>query len=135
MTSARAATATGTIRQQPYDPCPVSPLVDVVFSRWTTPILWLLQHQGPMRFNELRERLGTITAKTLTERLRQLERDGLLIRTHHPQVPPRVDYEITDLGLSLSPIFRLMVEWSDDNMPLVRRAQRRYDDSGRPRPS
>lgn len=117
------------------DPCPVSPVVDVVFSRWTTPILWLLQQQGPLRFNELREQLGAITAKTLTQRLRQLERDGLVTRTLYPQVPPRVDYEVTDLGLSLSPMFRLMVRWSDDNMPDVRRAQRQYDHSGRPRPS
>ena len=135
MTSARSATITGPSHDGPYDPCPVSPVIDVVFSRWTTPILWLLQQQGPMRFNELREHLGTVTAKTLTQRLRQLERDGLLTRTHYPQVPPRVDYEITDLGLSLSPIFRLMVRWSNDNMPHVRTAQQRYDDSGRPQPS
>lgn len=88
-----------------------------------------------MRFNELRQQLGTVTAKTLTQRLRQLERDGLITRTHYPQVPPRVDYEITDLGLSLSPMFRLMVRWSDDHMPQVRSAQRQYDDSGRPQPS
>ena len=88
-----------------------------------------------MRFNELREQLGTITAKTLTQRLRQMERDGLVTRAYYPQVPPRVDYGITELGLSLSPMFRLMVRWSEANMPHVRGARQQYDDSGRPQPS
>ncbi len=118
-----------------YDPCPVSPVIDVVFSRWTTPILWLLQKQGPLRFNAIRDALGTITPKTLTQRLRQLERDGLTTRTFYPQVPPRVEYEITEIGLSLSPIFRQLVRWSSENMPSVNQARARYDQAGRPRPA
>jgi DNA-binding HxlR family transcriptional regulator len=118
-----------------FDPCPVSPVIDVVFSRWTTPILWLLQNRGPLRFNVIRDTLGTVTAKTLTQRLRQLERDGLITRTHYPEVPPRVEYEITELGLSLSPAFRLLTEWSSDNMPSVRQARARYDRTGRPMPT
>jgi DNA-binding HxlR family transcriptional regulator len=118
-----------------YDPCPVSPVIDVVFSRWTTPILWLLQNRGPLRFNAIRDTLGTITAKTLTQRLRQLERDGMITRTHYPEVPPRVEYEITELGLSLSPAFRLLIGWSSDNMPSVQQARARYDRSGRPMPA
>jgi len=118
-----------------YDPCPVSPVIDVVFSRWTTPILWLLQHRGPLRFNAIRDTIGTITAKTLTQRLRQLERDGLITRTHYPEVPPRVEYQITELGLSLSPAFRLLVGWSSDNMPSVQEARGRYDRAGRPMPA
>jgi DNA-binding HxlR family transcriptional regulator len=133
--SARSTVMADCGQRDSYDPCPVSPVIDLVFSRWTTPVLWLLQQHGPMRFSELREQLGAITAKTLTQRLRHLERDGLITRTHYPQVPPRVDYEITDLGRSLSPMFRLMVRWSDANMPDVRSAQQQYDDSGRPRPS
>jgi len=118
-----------------YDPCPVSPVVDVVFSRWTTPILWLLQNRGPLRFNAIRDTLQTVTPKTLTQRLRQLERDGLITRTYYPEVPPRVEYEITELGLSLSPAFRLLVGWSSDNMPSVHQARVRYDQAGRPSPA
>ncbi len=118
-----------------YDPCPVSPVIDVVFSRWTTPILWLLQKRGPMRFTAIRDALGTVTAKTLTQRLRQLERDGLTIRTLYPEVPPRVEYEITELGLSLSPIFRLLVRWSSDNIPTVNQARARYDQDARSAPA
>lgn len=79
--------------------------------------------------------LGTVTAKTLTQRLRQLERDGLITRTHYPEVHPRVEYEITELGLSLSPAFRLLADWSSDNMPSVQQARASYDRAGRPMPT
>jgi DNA-binding HxlR family transcriptional regulator len=129
------ATTSVPARDVRYDPCPVSPVIDVVFSRWTTPILWLLQNRGPLRFNAIRDTLATVTAKTLTQRLRQLERDGLVTRTYYPEVPPRVEYAITELGLTLSPAFRLLVGWSSDNMPSVHRARARYDQSGRPMPA
>ena len=121
--------------QDRYDPCPITPLVEVAFSRWTTPILWLLQHRGPLRFNQLRTELGSVTGKTLTQRLRQLERDGLVSRAVFPASPPRVEYEITDLGRSLRPLFRQMAGWSDRNMLTVRQARQGYDDAGRPRPA
>lgn len=117
------------------DACPVSPLIDVVFSRWTTPILWVLQHHGPQRFTDLRRRLDTVTAKVLTQRLRQLERDGLVQRTYVAGVPPRAEYAITDLGLSLSPTFRMLATWAGAHMPAVEAARDRYDASGRPRPA
>lgn len=136
MTTAPSRPATTPPAGHPrYDPCPVSPVIEVVFSRWTTPILWLLQNRGPLRFNAIRDALETVTAKTLTQRLRQLERDGLITRTYYPEVPPRVEYEITELGLSLSPAFRLLVGWSTDHMPSVHEARTRYDQAGRPMPA
>lgn len=117
------------------DACPISPLIDVVFSRWTTPILWVLQHRGPQRFKEIRGHLGTVTAKVLTQRLRNLERDGLVRRTYIAGVPPRAEYAITDLGLSLSPIFRTLATWTGAHMSAVEEARGRYDASGRPRPA
>lgn len=117
------------------DACPISPVIDVVFGRWTTPILWALHRHGPLRFTELRACLGTVTAKVLTQRLRQLERDGLVSRTHYLEVPPRVEYTITDLGASLSPTFRALAGWADENMDRVRLARDRYDRSDRPRPA
>ncbi len=117
------------------DPCPVAPVIDVVFSRWTTPVLWVLQHHGPLRFTEIREYLGAVTAKVLTQRLRQLERDGLITRKHFREAPPRVEYSITDLGLSLSPAFRVLAGWATENMGRVRQSRARYDTSGRPRPA
>ncbi|MEV6167930.1 helix-turn-helix domain-containing protein [Streptomyces sp. NPDC051954] len=107
--------------------CPISPVVDIVFSRWTTPILWSLHTYGRQRFVELERGISKITPKVLTQRLRQLERDGLVMRTYHPEVPPRVEYEITDLGRSLAPLFAHLAEWATDNLPKVDRARQDYD--------
>ncbi|MFE3753220.1 winged helix-turn-helix transcriptional regulator [Nocardia tengchongensis] len=106
--------------------CPIAPVVDVVFSRWTTPILWTLNTFGRQRFVELERRITTITSKVLTQRLRQLERDGLVERTYYPEVPPRVEYEITELGRSLAPLFAALAEWSV-NLDKVEQARDEYD--------
>jgi DNA-binding HxlR family transcriptional regulator len=111
----------------PEQACPVSPVVDIVFSRWTTPILWSLHYQGRQRFVELQRRITTITPKVLTQRLRQLERDGLVTRTYHPEVPPRVEYEITGLGRSLAPLFAHLTEWAGAHLADVERARHDYD--------
>jgi DNA-binding HxlR family transcriptional regulator len=110
--------------------CPIAPVVDIVFSRWTTPLLWTLHTHGRQRFVQLERRIGGITPKVLTQRLRQLERDGLVVRTYHPEVPPRVEYEISELGLGLAPLFSHLAEWATDNLPKVERARDDYD--GRP---
>lgn len=120
--------STDTLRQEipPELACPISPVVDLVFSRWTTPILWTLNQHGRQRFVELERRISTISPKVLTQRLRQLERDGLVIRTYHAEVPPRVEYEISDLGRSLAPLFATIAEWSV-NLDAVERARKDYD--------
>lgn len=110
----------------PENACPIAPVVDIVFSRWTTPILWTLHEYGRQRFVELERRIATITPKVLTQRLRQLERDGLVVRTYHPEVPPRVEYEISGLGRSLAPLFAALAEWSV-NLEEVERARQEYD--------
>ncbi|MEU9861770.1 helix-turn-helix domain-containing protein [Streptomyces sp. NPDC047971] len=107
--------------------CPVAPVVDIVFSRWTTPILWTLNARGRQRFVQLERAIGGITPKVLTQRLRQLERDGLVVRTYHPEVPPRVEYEISELGRSLAPLFAHLAEWAADNLDEVDRARQVYD--------
>jgi DNA-binding HxlR family transcriptional regulator len=111
------------------DACPIAPVVDLVFSRWTTPILWTLHFHGRQRFVELQRRVATITPKVLTQRLRQLERDGLVVRTYHPEVPPRVEYEISELGSSLAPLFAHLAEWSAANLDKVEQSRHDYDAS------
>src|SRR4030088_171358 len=106
--------------------CPIGPVVDIVFSRWTTPILGALNEFGRQRFVELERRITTITPKVLTQRLRQLERDGLVTRTYHPEVPPRVEYEVSDLGRSLAPLFAALAQWSV-NLNKVEQARQDYD--------
>ena len=109
------------------DGCPIGPAVEVLLSRWTTPILWTLHERGVQRFTDLQRLIGSITAKVLTQRLRQLERDGLVLRHYHPEVPPRVEYEITDLGRSLAPLFADLTAWGRDHLPAVERARDAFD--------
>lgn len=115
--------------------CPIGPVVEIVFSRWTTPILWMLHTYGRQRFVELKRHIPSITPKVLTQRLRQMERDGLVVRTYHPEVPPRVEYEISDLGRSLAPLFATLVEWSAENLEKVQTARRSYDAATRTLPA
>ncbi|MBM4794577.1 helix-turn-helix transcriptional regulator [Streptomyces sioyaensis] len=107
--------------------CPINPVVDLLFSRWTTPIVWVLEHHGRLRFNELQRLVPSITPKVLTQRLRQLERDGLVTRTYHAEIPPRVEYEISELGRTLVPVFRTLAAWSDAHLPQVTAARQGYD--------
>jgi DNA-binding HxlR family transcriptional regulator len=111
----------------PEQACPIAPVVDIVFSRWTTPILWSLNEYGRQRFVELERRITTITPKVLTQRLRQLERDGMIVRTYHPEIPPRVEYKISDLGRTLAPLFASLAEWASTNLDKVGQARDDYD--------
>lgn len=106
-------------------PCPITPVVEVILGQWVTEVLWSL-HDGPVRFTELRRRLPTITAKVLTQRLRQLERDGLVTRTAYAEAPPRVEYEATSLGQSLGPVFDTLLAWSDAHLWEVEAARRAH---------
>ncbi|GII58305.1 HxlR family transcriptional regulator [Planotetraspora thailandica] len=121
------------VSPDPEQACPISPVVDIVFSRWTTPILWALHEFGRQRFVELERRISTITPKVLTQRLRQLERDGLVVRTYHPEVPPRVEYEISELGRTLAPLFATLADWSATHLRSVDQAREAYDAAGRAR--
>lgn len=116
----------------PDQGCPITSVVDLVFSRWTTPILWALQTGGRLRFVELQREIGSVTPKVLTQRLRQLERDGLVDRAFRAGVPPRSEYEITELGRSLAPVFAALVQWSDGHLERVNAARLQYDIVNRP---
>lgn len=121
----------GTVRAarevDPEQACPIAPVVDIVFSRWTTPILWALNEYGKQRFVELERRITTITPKVLTQRLRQLERDGLIVRTYYAEVPPRVEYEISEFGRSLAPLFATLADWAASNLDKVEQSRQTYD--------
>jgi DNA-binding HxlR family transcriptional regulator len=119
----------------PAQPCPVGPVVDIVFSRWTTPILWTLNEFGLQRFVQLERLIGTITPKVLAQRLKQLERDGLVVRTYYPEVPPRVEYEISELGRSLAPLFATLAQWTENNLAKVEQARQTFDAAASRQPS
>lgn len=78
--------------------------------KWKLEILWLLS-QRVHRFNELRRSLPGITQHMLTSQLRELEQDGMVVRTVHPEIPPRVEYEITDKAKGLAPVFMAIFAW------------------------
>ena len=109
------------------DPCPVGLAVDVLSSRWTTPVLWTLHEFGRQRFVELQRRIESITPKVLTQRLRQLERDWLVRRHQYAEVPPRVEYEVTSMGETMLPALEGFTAWIRANWPAIEAARRDYD--------
>lgn len=90
--------------------CPVETTIAVIGGRWKALILYHLR-EGPRRFGELRRLIPTVTPRMLTAHLRELERDGIVHREVFAVVPPRVDYSLTPLGLTLSPILIAMDDW------------------------
>ena len=89
---------------------PVELALEVIGGKWKMPILWRLKDRS-WRYGELKRELGKITHKMLTEQLRELERDGLVTRTVHAVVPPRVDYTITRMGQSAVPVIEQLRSW------------------------
>ena len=92
--------------------CPVATTVALIGSKWKLLIIRNLLER-PWRFNELKKDLESISQKVLTDSLRAMENDGLITRTVYPEVPPIVEYALSDLGKSLKPILDSMVEWGN----------------------
>ena len=90
--------------------CPVETTLMLISNRWNVLILRDLM-EGTKRFGELKKSLGNISQKVLTTNLRAMEENGLLIRTVYAQVPPKVEYTLTDTGYSLKPVLDAMVQW------------------------
>jgi len=90
--------------------CPVEAALDVIGGKWKPLILWALGDEI-MRFGELQKELPGVNAKMLTKQLRELEDDGVIKRTIYPEVPPRVEYEITEFGRTLIPILQALCNW------------------------
>ena len=93
--------------------CPVATTVALIGSKWKLLIMRNLLSR-PWRFNELKKDLEGVRQKVLTDSLRSMEADGLLTRTVYPEVPPRVEYTLTELGYSLRPILEAMRVWGED---------------------
>ena len=100
--------------------------IDRVADRWTMLVLDVLGEQGELRFTRLGELVPGISQKMLTQTLRHMERDGLLIRTVHPVVPPKVEYRLTGLGLSLGAAFCGVWVWASENVDQVEQARRAF---------
>ncbi|WP_091449660.1 winged helix-turn-helix transcriptional regulator [Actinokineospora iranica] len=102
-----------------FDPaCPSSAVPIRIGDKWTAMVVLCLA-DGPRRFSEIRVPLRRVTPKVLTETLRAMERDGMLTRTAYPEIPPRVVYELTDLGRSLLDLVDACRKWGDAHLSEV----------------
>lgn len=105
--------------------CPVRDVLDLIGDKWSVLVITLLG-DGPMRFMELKRSIGLVSQRMLTRTLRGLERDGLITRTVHPVVPPRVDYELTALGHGLQGILEGVSSWAFDHAADIAAARTSY---------
>ncbi len=106
--------------------CPVRDVLDRIGDKWSVLVVMLLS-DGPRRFSELRRAIDGISQRMLTLTLRQLERDGLVSRTVHATVPPRVDYALTEVGETLRGPITALAQWSEANRAYVARSRAEYD--------
>ena len=95
--------------------CPVTATLQLIGGRWKTIILYTLT-AGTRRFGEIGVRIPDISRKVLTEQLKELEADGLILREQFKEIPPRVEYSLTDLGKSLSSVIRELEIWGTENV-------------------
>jgi DNA-binding HxlR family transcriptional regulator len=106
--------------------CEVRQILDRIADKWSLLVVALLDNRK-LRFTELRREIDGISQRMLTVTLRHLERDGLVRRTVHPTVPPRVDYELTPLGVTLHATVQTLVAWTDANQGEIAAARVAYD--------
>jgi DNA-binding HxlR family transcriptional regulator len=110
-----------------FDPdCPTRLVLDRIGDKWTVLVVLLLS-DGLMRFSALRGHLGRVAPKVLTQTLRRMERDGLVTREIFAEVPPRVEYALTDLGHSLIEPIAAIGDWAEVNVDRITAAQAAYD--------
>jgi len=102
--------------------CTVEAAVSLIDGKWKCVLLFHLL-RGTARFNELRRRLPGVTPRMLTNQLRELEVDGLVVRTVYAQVPPKVEYHLSPLGRSLEPVLMALKGWGDANIGLFAKSQ------------
>jgi DNA-binding HxlR family transcriptional regulator len=107
--------------------CHAREMIMRVADKWSMYIIHVLAQDSPLRFNELKRRVDGVSQRMLTVTLRGLERDGLVRRRMYPEVPPRVEYELTELGGTLRGIVCNLVTWSSAHLAEVDRARAEYD--------
>ena len=119
------------IRNQVVDPlfpkCPIRNVLSRIGDRWSLLVLLtLLDNEHPMRFRDLCKAIPDVSQKMLTSTLRELAADDLVKRTAYPEVPSRVEYELTERGQSLIPLLNQLVDWSLENMEAIVKHRKEY---------
>ena len=105
----------------------VNELIGRVADKWTMLVIEALAAKGEMRFTRIGEEIGGISQKMLTQTLRQMERDGLVVRTVHPVIPPRVEYKLTKMGDSLGYAFCGVWTWAGKHLEEIEKSRREFD--------
>jgi DNA-binding HxlR family transcriptional regulator len=108
----------------------VTETLDRIGDKWTVMVVGVLE-QGPLRYNEIRRAIDGISQRMLTLTLKELERDGLVTRTMYPTIPPRVDYELTQLGRNLMTPLRSLYDWAVKHRPAMLAARKRFAEKER----
>jgi len=108
--------------------CPVRKVLDRFGDKWSLLVLLILGRKETLRFNEINKEIGSdISQKMLTVTLRTLEADGFVKRTVYPEIPPRVEYTITDLGKSLFPLIDKLEKWAKANMSAIEKSRKKFE--------
>lgn len=103
--------------------CMISNALDIIVGKWKSIILMNLMAESPLRFNELKRRIPDITQKMLTKQLRELEHHDIIVRVIYPEVPPRVEYSISEHGKTLFPILHEMHLWGLQHQEFMEKKQ------------
>lgn len=114
------------VREELFPDCPIRNVLSRISCKWPMLVLFTLSQRGTLRFNTLRRALPDISQKMLTATLRTLEEDGLVVRQVYAEVPPRVEYGLTERARSLLPILDELVDWAHSNMASIMRDRKRH---------
>jgi len=112
--------------------CNVRRVLDRVGDKWAILIVTMLGYEEKLRFNEISNRIGDISQKMLTVTLRSLEADGLVMRQFFPEIPPRVEYSLTELGRSLLPALEGIAHWAVQNLEMILKNRETYESKNSP---
>jgi len=107
--------------------CPFEAGIAVIGGKWKSLIIWQLR-SGTLRFTQLIERMPMVSPRMLTKQLRELEEDGVVVRRMYPEIPPRVEYSLSDLGMAVVPVLESLCTWGSDY--LLRNGSTTYKKSG-----
>ena len=110
--------------------CPVRNVLDRIGDKWSMLVMLLLSEEEVLRFNEIHKYIESISQKMLSVTLKGLEADGLVDRTIYPQVPPRVEYKLTERGRSLLPYITNLVDWANANIADIKKSRLEYEQQG-----
>lgn len=103
-----------TLYNNRLDNCPLTFALNLIGGKWRLPIIWALSKNGTMRYNELRRSIGGITNMMLTQSLRELESYGIIYRKQFMEIPPRVEYSLTQSGQNLIPALKALASWGKE---------------------